>query len=89
MLAFTFRPSGAIQATGAPFAGVRNGGWLSAVTLISFGGELMADMPVSWVQSLKALSSDISRHEVQLPHRVLNYIIYIVAFGLVEDVGSI
>jgi hypothetical protein len=42
MLAFTFPPSGPIQPTGAPFAGVRNGGWLSTVTLISFGEELMA-----------------------------------------------
>jgi hypothetical protein len=46
-------------------------------------------MAVSWVQFLEALSSDTSRHEVQLPHRVLNYLIHIVAFGLVEDVGSI
>src|SRR5215469_9141183 len=42
MLAFTFPPSGPTQGTGAPFAGVRNGGWLSTVTLISFGEELMA-----------------------------------------------
>jgi hypothetical protein len=46
-------------------------------------------MPVSWIQFLEALSSNISRHKVQLPHRVLNYVIYIVAFGLVEDVSSI
>jgi hypothetical protein len=46
-------------------------------------------MAVSSVQFLEAFSSDISRQEVQLPHRVLNYLIYIVAFGLVEDVGSI
>jgi len=46
-------------------------------------------MAVSWVQFLEALSSDMSRHEVQLPNRILNYLIHIVAFGLVEDVGSI
>ena len=34
MLAFTFPPSGPTQATGAPFPGVRNGRWLSTVTLI-------------------------------------------------------
>jgi len=44
MLAFTFPPSGPAQATGAPFAGVRNGGWLSTVTLISFGEEVMATL---------------------------------------------
>jgi hypothetical protein len=42
MLTFTFLPSGPIQATGAPFAGARNGGWLSTVTLISSGEEVMA-----------------------------------------------
>ena len=41
MLAFTFLPSGPTQATGAPFAGVRNGRWLSTVTLISFGEEVI------------------------------------------------
>jgi hypothetical protein len=46
-------------------------------------------MAVRRVQFLEALSSDISRHEVQLPHRILNYLVHIVAFGLVEDVGSI
>jgi hypothetical protein len=44
MLAFTFLPSGATQATGAPFGGVCNGGWLSTVTLISFGEEVMATL---------------------------------------------
>jgi hypothetical protein len=44
MLAFTFLPSGPAQATGVPFAGARNGGWLSTVTLISFGEEVMATL---------------------------------------------
>jgi hypothetical protein len=46
-------------------------------------------MAASWVQFLETLSSDTSRHDVQLSRRVLNYLIHIVAFGLVEDVGSI
>jgi len=44
MLAFTFLPSGLAQATGVPFAGARNGGWLSTVTLISLGEEAMATL---------------------------------------------
>ena len=46
-------------------------------------------LAVSGVQSLEALSSDISRHEVQFPRRVLDYLIHISAVGFVQDVDSI
>jgi hypothetical protein len=46
-------------------------------------------LAVSGVQFLEAPSSDISRQEVQLPHRVLDHLIHIVAVGFVQDVSSI
>jgi len=47
--------------------GVRNGGWLSTVTLISFGEEVMATGGKR-VQFLQAPPTYV-RQQVQLPHR--------------------
>jgi hypothetical protein len=44
---------------------------------------------VSGVQFLEAVPSDISRQEVQLPYRVVDHLIHIVAVGFVQDVGSV
>ena len=44
---------------------------------------------ISGVEFLEAPFSDISRHEVQLPYRVLDRLIHIVAIGFVQDVGSV